>query len=86
MSIRDVFTNDEFRTLWSITKDIISICKDCEFRYNCSDCRAFISDKNNIQSKPLKCGYNPYTNTWEDWSLNELKTYESQKYGFNEAY
>jgi hypothetical protein len=26
-----------------------------------------------IYSKPLKCGYNPYTAIWEDWSTNPLK-------------
>jgi len=24
-------------------------------------------------SKPLKCGYSPYTNEWEEWSTNPLK-------------
>ncbi|MBS1775203.1 MAG: hypothetical protein JSS64_02865 [Bacteroidetes bacterium] len=26
-----------------------------------------------IYSKPLKCGYNPYTGEWEEWSSNPLK-------------
>lgn len=64
VSIKDVFTSKSFRSLWSVKKDVISVCKDCEFRYNCSDCRAFTTNENNIYSKPLKCGYNPYTNVW----------------------
>ncbi|MGS2762061.1 grasp-with-spasm system SPASM domain peptide maturase [Sinomicrobium sp. M5D2P9] len=85
ISIHNAYKSEGFRNLWTVNKDIISVCKDCEFRYNCSDCRAFTSDKDDIHSKPLKCGYNPYTNTWEDWSLNELKTYEAKKYGFKEV-
>lgn len=26
-----------------------------------------------MYSKPLKCGYNPYTNVWEEWSTNPVK-------------
>ena len=74
-SLLDVINNNEFKALWSINKDKINICKDCEFRYVCTDCRAFISDPDDIYSKPLKCGYNPYTNIWEDWSKNKLKEY-----------
>jgi SPASM domain peptide maturase of grasp-with-spasm system len=62
----DVIKNQEFNKLWAITKDQINVCKDCEFRYICTDCRAFIEDKNNINSKPLKCNYDPYTATWKN--------------------
>lgn len=24
-----------------------------------------------VYSKPSKCGYNPYTAEWEDWTLNK---------------
>jgi SPASM domain peptide maturase of grasp-with-spasm system len=63
-TIKDVITNTNFNKYWFLNKDQISICKDCEFRYNCSDCRAFIQDTNNIFSKPSKCSYNPYTCEW----------------------
>jgi SPASM domain peptide maturase of grasp-with-spasm system len=57
--------NTEYSSLWNITKDQISICKDCEFRYICTDCRVFIKNEKDILSKPLKCKYNPYTTKWE---------------------
>jgi len=72
-SIKEVLANKEFQKLWTIKKDDIEICKDCEFRYNCTDCRAFLQDSENIYSKPLKCGYNPDTCEWEEWSINPLK-------------
>lgn len=62
-----------FKNKWNISKDEITICKDCEFRHACTDCRAYIEDPNDIYSKPLKCGYNPYTNEWSDWTSNPLK-------------
>lgn len=69
----DVLKNPVFTEKWNITKDQISICKDCEFRHVCMDCRAYIENPHDIYSKPLKCGYDPYTNQWEDWSTNPLK-------------
>ncbi len=53
----------KFQQLWGLKKDSIEICKDCEFRYICSDCRAF-THNNQINSKPLKCNYDPYNATW----------------------
>ncbi len=72
VSIKDVLQDDEFKKYWSINKDNISICKACEFRYNCTDCRAFLQKADDIYSKPLKCGYDPNTCKWEDWSTSSL--------------
>lgn len=63
----------DFKKYWNINKDKISVCKDCEFRHICTDCRAYIENPEDIYSKPLKCGYDPYTATWEEWSTNPLK-------------
>lgn len=73
ISIKDVIQMESFKKYWFINKDQISICKVCEFRYNCTDCRAFLQDPDDIYSKPLKCGYDPSTCKWEDWSTNPLK-------------
>lgn len=66
ISLETAITDSEFQKRWFIKKDDIEICKDCEFRYNCTDCRAFVVNQDNQLSKPLKCGYNPYTNQWAD--------------------
>ena len=58
---------------WSIAKDLIEICQDCEFRYACSDCRAYVEDPYNLRSKPLKCGYDPYNGTWRNWANDPRK-------------
>lgn len=80
-TLEEALNKKGFKKYWDIKKDDIAICKDCEFRHICTDCRAFLEDPEDIYSKPLKCGYNPYTNVWEDWSLNPLKnqTYEWYK-------
>jgi SPASM domain peptide maturase of grasp-with-spasm system len=72
-SLEEILIKSDFKKYWNLTKDKIEICKDCEFRYICTDCRAFTQrthkNKENLDiSKPLKCGYDPYTCTWEDWS------------------
>lgn len=64
IKIKDVLKNIEFKKYWNIGKDKIEVCKDCEFRYVCNDCRVYITDPSDIYSKPSKCKYDPYTNKW----------------------
>ena len=75
----------EFRKLWNISKDQIKVCMDCEFRHVCTDCRAYKENPEDIFSKPLKCGYDPYTNTWADWSINPLKQTAITHYALKEG-
>jgi SPASM domain peptide maturase of grasp-with-spasm system len=55
----------EFKEKWFVKKDDIEVCKDCEFRYMCVDCRAYTNKNGNI-AKPEKCKYNPYLCLWEN--------------------
>lgn len=80
----DIVNNPEFQKLWYISKVQISVCKDCEFRHICTDCRAYLENPRDIHSKPLKCGYNPYTCEWEEWSTNPLKQNAIDYYGMRE--
>ena len=73
-----------FKKYWDINKDKIHVCKDCEFRYICTDCRAYVEDPEDILSKPLKCGYNPYTGEWSEWSTNPLKQKAIDFYGMRD--
>lgn len=83
-SLAEAIEKPGFKKYWDINKDKIHVCKDCEFRYICTDCRAYIEDPNDILSKPLKCGYNPYTGEWSDWSTNPLKQKAIDFYGMRE--
>jgi SPASM domain peptide maturase of grasp-with-spasm system len=63
-SLHGALAHRDFAALWSINKDQIAICKDCEFRYVCTDCRAYLQDERDLYSKPSKCSYDPYTAEW----------------------
>lgn len=63
VSFHEVILKTSFRDAWSMNKDRVSVCKDCEFRYICPDCRAYTKDSL-ADSKPAKCSYDPYTATW----------------------
>ncbi len=78
----NLFKMKEFVKYWDITKDKISTCKSCEFRHICTDCRAYRQKTDDIYSKPIKCGYNPITNIWEDWSINALNKKAIKFYRF----
>lgn len=56
-TLSEVANNKEFQKIWFIKKDDIDKCKECELRYMCQDCRAYIKDKENIYSAPTKCNY-----------------------------
>lgn len=72
-TLQQALDHPDFKKYWFVNKDQISVCKDCEFRYICTDCRAYIENPEDMYSKPLKCGYTPYTGVWEEWSTNPLK-------------
>lgn len=57
-SILEKYLIPEF---WSLSKDYIDECKDCEYRYACKDCRPISISDNNKYEKGNNCNYNPYT-------------------------
>jgi SPASM domain peptide maturase of grasp-with-spasm system len=63
--LHSALAHRDFAALWAINKDQIAICKDCEFRYICTDCRAYLADAADLYSKPSKCTYDPYTAEWQ---------------------
>ena len=72
-TLEEALDHPDFKKYWNITKDQINVCKDCEFRYVCTDCRAYTETPEDIYAKPLKCGYDPYTGKWEEWSTHPMK-------------
>ncbi len=67
VGFREVVANKEFRSAWEANNDAIKVCSDCAYRYACTGCRALLENPEAADSKPLKCGYDPYTDTWSDW-------------------
>jgi len=84
-TLREALDHPDFKKYWNVTKDQIAVCKDCEFRYICTDCRAYLENPEDMYSKPLKCGYNPYTCEWEEWSTNPLKQKAIDYYGMRDV-
>jgi SPASM domain peptide maturase of grasp-with-spasm system len=78
--LEDVAGNEAFRQYWHIRKDEITKCRDCEFRYICTDCRAYTENPGDLHAAPLKCGYDPYSCEWEEWSSNPLKKKAMETY------
>ena len=67
-ALSEALEQDTFKKFWDMTKDEIEVCKDCEFRYVCTDCRAYVEKGDT--SKPAKCGYDPYTATWREMNAS----------------
>ena len=61
-SLRQIMGEYVKKEFWNLSMDCIEICKDCEYRYACSDCRPICEGKN---KKTGKCKYNPYKGLWE---------------------
>jgi SPASM domain peptide maturase of grasp-with-spasm system len=80
-SLIDVVDKLALNPLTTMTKDAITTCKSCEYRYACSDCRAFLENPDDMYSKPLKCGYDPTTGIWEEWSTHPMKQEAIVHYG-----
>lgn len=61
---------------WSLNYDHVDICKDCEYRYFCHNCRPWAYGfTGNLYAKSPKCTYDPYSGEWgkaEDLSINNL--------------
>jgi SPASM domain peptide maturase of grasp-with-spasm system len=73
-SVYEIANDLRFQKNWLVTKDSIDTCKVCEYRYACVDCRAILENPNDSKSKPLKCGYDPHTGEWSEWSDSELRS------------
>lgn len=63
ITLDEAINQPDFKKNWTINKDQIETCKACEFRYICTDCRAYTKDNQPLE-KPEKCSYDPYSGQW----------------------
>lgn len=66
-SLAEILSAQPLDNCWHTTKDNIDKCKDCEYRYACSDCRPLAQSTSTTKSwlaAPQNCSYNPFTSTW----------------------
>lgn len=53
------------RKYWDLSYDKIEVCKDCEYKYACSDCRPVtVGTTGELTAKSLHCCYDPYRGEW----------------------
>ena len=65
-SLVEIINNNNTIFAWGLSKDFINICKDCEFRYACFDCRPKAKGlSGDLFSKPPDCSYDPYRGVWK---------------------
>lgn len=70
--LEDILSSRELKDLWKITLDDVEVCRDCEYRYACFDCRALpYSITKNLLARLPACAYNPYTGQWKKSALKE---------------
>ena len=65
VSLAEAMVHPDFSRLWGITKDQVDVCRDCEFRRICPDCRVFTRQPERHTAHPARCTYNPYIARWE---------------------
>lgn len=76
--LADALAHQDFARYWLVNKDQVSVCRDCEFRYICHDCRAFTEDPGQLYAKPLRCSYNPYEARWMDAEIEAELTEKAE--------
>ncbi len=55
------------RKYWDLSYDRIEVCRDCEYRYACKDCRPVtIGATGELTAKSIHCSYDPYRGEWID--------------------
>jgi SPASM domain peptide maturase of grasp-with-spasm system len=64
INFKKLISSTNFNFFTKIKKDDIEICKVCEFRYACPDCRICRHNLSNT-SAPAKCQYNPFLGKWK---------------------
>lgn len=67
ISIKSLESFSLLKENWFRNFNKIKICKDCEYRFACKDCRPLgISVCGDIDEKNPRCTYNPYTGIWNN--------------------
>lgn len=64
--LSEILSCEAARRAKKLSKDKIDVCRDCEYRYACSDCRprALGGDNLPFNAKPRECLYDPYSGIW----------------------
>jgi len=64
-SLREILESPRLSSLWGLTKDQIDVCRDCEYRYVCGDCRPLAIAKGDLHGSMPRCTYDPAKGQWK---------------------
>jgi len=64
-SLSEIIEEHELMNLWKLSMDKIEICKDCEYRYACHDCRVSAEESGGLRARTPNCLYDPYCGKWQ---------------------
>lgn len=62
--IEGIVSSTKFQKQWNISNDKIEKCKECQFRYICSNQSEVVMKKGKYY-KVDNCGFNPHKNKWD---------------------
>jgi radical SAM protein with 4Fe4S-binding SPASM domain len=63
--LKKIVNHERMQYFWGLTLDDVLVCRDCEFRYGCHDCRADAYNYScNLLAKNPYCLYNPKKGNW----------------------
>lgn len=84
-SLLSIVEAGQIKLVWGSSKDTVLVCKDCEYRYVCNDCRPLAYAAANelvpfTTAPPPRCGYNPYTGKWGNGFWKVLAAAELPQY------
>ncbi len=84
-NLEAVFNGEAAARVRSLSKDEILVCRDCEYRYVCHDCRPLSADTYMVKEAFYRypnprCTYNPYTGVWGEgrWVMEGFELQYSQ--------
>lgn len=64
-SLAEILESSSLGRFWELSKDNIEVCRDCEYRYVCLDCRPLSKGGDgDLCTKVKNCLYNPYEGKW----------------------
>jgi radical SAM protein with 4Fe4S-binding SPASM domain len=67
--LADILAGPAAAARWGLTKDQVAVCRDCEYRYACGDCRPLAAAGGDRRGKTARCTYDPSRGDWgRPWS------------------
>lgn len=67
-----IVEDEPLQRIWHSTKDDVLVCRDCEYRYVCFDCRPLaggvtLGQVDYLHAPPPRCSYDPHIGEWETY-------------------